>query len=205
MQLTISKTNRGVALPVGGVVGTIQAASSGLVLDVTMMELESVRARLVALTSAGLITWSTTTNSNLVDDDAEGATVALVDSTGAAESVARLAGDVALDTRLDAVEFIPVVTEATGARLLSDADNGKTILCTNVAGCTVTVPNTLTQGFSVSLVQVAAGAITLVAAGTTTFLAPASIVAPYTSAEQGAVFGITKISATVSLVEGNVA
>lgn len=46
--------------------------------------------------------------------------------------------------------FPTPVTETTIARTLTDADNGATIRCTHADGCTITVPDTLTPGFSCS-------------------------------------------------------
>lgn len=49
--------------------------------------------------------------------------------------------------------FYDIVTETTTARTLSDSDNGKVIVCTNGATTNITIPNTLSAGFSCTLVQ----------------------------------------------------
>ena len=49
--------------------------------------------------------------------------------------------------------FFSTVTESTTARTLSDSDNGKVIVCTNAAATNITIPNTLSSGFSCVLVQ----------------------------------------------------
>jgi hypothetical protein len=64
--------------------------------------------------------------------------------------------------------FYSTVSETTTSRTLSDSDNGKVILCTNAATITVTVPSTLTAGFSCKLVQGGAGIVGVVAGSGTT-------------------------------------
>lgn len=86
---------------------------------------------------------------------------------------------------------------------LTDDHNGFTILCTNAAGCTVTVPVALSQGFSCMLVQDAAGAVTLSASGVT-FLASAAVAAPYTTADQGSAIVLTRLPGTRVLICGGV-
>lgn len=61
--------------------------------------------------------------------------------------------------------FFNTVTESTTARTLSDSDNGKVIVCTNAAQTTVTIPNTLSAGFSCTLVQNGASSV-IAGAGT---------------------------------------
>lgn len=103
----------------------------------------------------------------------------------------------------DASVWTPVDSVSSGTYLLSDSDNGKIILFTGV--CTVTVPDSLAPGFSVILVQDGAGAVTLAAGGSLTFLASASVAAPFTTADQGSSLCVTKISSTRALVSGAVA
>lgn len=103
----------------------------------------------------------------------------------------------------DASVWTPVASVSSGTYLLSDSDNGKIILFTGA--CTVTVPDSLGQGFSVILVQDGAGAVTLAAGGSLTFVASASVTAPYTTADQGSTMCVTKISGTRALVSGAVA
>ena len=64
--------------------------------------------------------------------------------------------------------FFSTVSETTTSRTLSDSDNGKVIVCTNVSTITVTIPNSLTAGFSCKLVQGGAGLVKVIAASGTT-------------------------------------
>lgn len=64
--------------------------------------------------------------------------------------------------------FYSTVSETTTSRTLSDSDNGKVIVCTNAATITVTIPSTLTAGFSCKLVQGGAGIVGVVAGSGTT-------------------------------------
>lgn len=105
----------------------------------------------------------------------------------------------------DAVVWSPVVDVSTTTYSLSDDDNGRILLFSNAAGCTVTVPDSLSRGCSVLLVQDGAGSVTLSAGGSTTFLASAAVTAPYTTADQGSTLSVTKISSTRVLVAGAVA
>lgn len=61
--------------------------------------------------------------------------------------------------------FFSTVTESTTARTLSDSDNGKVIICTNAAATNITIPNTLSAGFSCTLVQNGASSV-IAGAGT---------------------------------------
>ena len=60
------------------------------------------------------------------------------------------------------------VSESTTARTLSNSDNGKVIVCTNASTITVTIPSTLTAGFSCKLVQGGAGIVGVSAGSGTT-------------------------------------
>ena len=64
--------------------------------------------------------------------------------------------------------FYSTVSETGTSRTLSDSDNGKVIVCTNAATITVTIPSTLTAGFSCKLVQGGAGIVGAVAGSGTT-------------------------------------
>jgi len=61
-----------------------------------------------------------------------------------------------------------VITEGTTSRTLSDSDNGKVIVCTNVSATTITVPASLATGFAVTVIQSGAGQITFSTSGGTT-------------------------------------
>lgn len=164
---------------VGGRVGTVRGAAT-VVHEVTIAEVEALRIKLGLLQDAGSITFTTSASTSSSDDSAEGATVGMTN-------------------------VVPEI-EAGTARTLEVSDNGKTIVCTNAAGCTITVPATLFAGFSCSFVQdTGAGAVTLAAGSGVTFLAPVSITAPYTTAEVGATMGITMLTAARALVYGSIA
>jgi hypothetical protein len=60
-----------------------------------------------------------------------------------------------------------LVTEATTARTLTAADNGKIIYCTNGATTTITCAAGLGAGFSVTIIQGGAGKVTVAAGGQT--------------------------------------
>ena len=64
--------------------------------------------------------------------------------------------------------FYSTVSETTTSRTLSDSDNGKIIVCTNSSTITVTIPSTLTAGFSCKLVQGGAGIVGAVEGSGTT-------------------------------------
>ena len=64
--------------------------------------------------------------------------------------------------------FYSTVSQTTTSRTLSDSDNGKVIVCTNASTITVTIPSTLTAGFSCKLVQGGAGIVGVSAGSGTT-------------------------------------
>lgn len=93
-------------------------------------------------------------------------------------------GDAARYDELQAAKFPGVVTEATNARTLSDADNGKVILFTRNGGCTVTVPDSLTASFSCVLVVSGTGAgIVFAASGTQVLKKPTAFDSACSAAE----------------------
>jgi len=61
--------------------------------------------------------------------------------------------------------FFSTVSETTTSRTLSNSDNGKIIVFTNSSSIDVTIPDTLTSGFSCTLVQSGAGQVTVAASG----------------------------------------
>ncbi len=64
--------------------------------------------------------------------------------------------------------FFSTVAETTTARTLSDSDNGKVIVCSNASSINITVPDTLTSGFSCTIVQSGAGQATVATSGSAT-------------------------------------
>ena len=71
---------------------------------------------------------------------------------------------VASSYQLNANAFI---TEATTARTLSAADNGKIIYCTSGSATTITCAAGLGKGFSCTIIQGGAGKVTVAAGGQT--------------------------------------
>ena len=59
------------------------------------------------------------------------------------------------------------ITEATTARTLSAADNGKIIYCTSGSAVTITCAAGLGKGFSCTIIQGGAGKVTVAAGGQT--------------------------------------
>jgi hypothetical protein len=59
------------------------------------------------------------------------------------------------------------ITEATTARTLSAADNGKIIYCTSASATTITCAAGLGKGFSCTIIQGGAGKVTVAAGGQT--------------------------------------
>lgn len=60
-----------------------------------------------------------------------------------------------------------IITEATTARTLSAADNGKVIYCTSASATTITCAAGLGAGFSCTIIQGGAGKVTVAAGGQT--------------------------------------
>jgi len=79
---------------------------------------------------------------------------ALMDS-----EVTNLAQVKAFDSSDYSPAFFSTVTESTTARTLSDSDNGKVIICTNAVTTNITIPSTLSAGFSCTLVQNGASSV----------------------------------------------
>lgn len=100
-------------------------------------------------------------------------------------------------TKLDGLSvFAPIVVDATTTRTLADSDNDSVILFTNVGAITVTVPDSLSLGFGVALVQDGGGIVQLAAGGTLTFKAPISAASPPETSEDGALIALTMIDVT---------
>ena len=65
--------------------------------------------------------------------------------------------------------FFTTVSETTTARTLSDSDNGKVITCTNSGFVYITVPSSLTSGFSCTIVQEGQGKVTIQGSGASVY------------------------------------
>lgn len=105
-----------------------------------------------------------------------------------------------------AAGFMPVgtpITESTTARTLTDADHGRTILCTHASGCAVDVPGTLTPGFVCTLIQRGAAQVTATGSGGLT-MTPAPTFLPTTN-ELGSAMTVFVESATVGNAFGDLA
>jgi len=64
--------------------------------------------------------------------------------------------------------FFSTVAETTTARLLSNSDNGKVIVCSNANDVTITLPDGLTSGFNCTLVQEGSGIVKVLISGSAT-------------------------------------
>lgn len=96
--------------------------------------------------------------------------------------------------------FLSTVSETTTSRTLSDSDNGKVIVCSNSSITTVTIPNGLTAGFSCTLVQSAAGQVTVAVSGGASVFGYAGNL---TTKGQYASLNIIPTGANAYLVEGD--
>ena len=99
-----------------------------------------------------------------------------------------------------------IVTESGTTRTLADSDHHTIILCTNAAGCAITVPNGLTAGLSVEFVQRGAAAVTFTnGGGAVTFEAlPRAAVPPATDGLE-AVVKLFMMSTSEALMSGGLA
>ncbi|MEI7912919.1 MAG: hypothetical protein WCK77_25130 [Verrucomicrobiota bacterium] len=64
--------------------------------------------------------------------------------------------------------LVGIVTEATTARTLADADSGTIILCTSSSATTLSVPSTLAARFNVLIIQGGSGKVTIANPGGST-------------------------------------
>lgn len=98
-------------------------------------------------------------------------------------------------------------TEVSDASLaLNDTMHGRTLLCTHVSGCTITVPDTVSPGLTVAIRQRGAGQVTIQGSGTMVVTpAPTFAVAANTArtAELGCLAVVSVDSATVCSVDGD--
>lgn len=125
---------------------------------------------------------------------------AKVDDTekGAANGVAMLGAD----QRLPAAQIplSPIIINSATTRTLAATDHGATIIFTSASASTVTVPSTLPAGFFCTIVQGAAGQVTVAAGAGVTLKSRGSL-----NKTNGldAVLGITMETATVARVYGD--
>ena len=92
-----------------------------------------------------------------------------------------------------------IITEATTARTLSAADNGKVIYCTSGSATTITCAVGLGAGFSCTIIQGGAGKVT-VAAGGQTLVSYSSLVS--TSGQYAVISALCPVANTF-LLTGN--
>ena len=95
--------------------------------------------------------------------------------------------------------FFTTVSDATTARTLSSSDNGKVIVFSSSSNIDVTIPDTLTSGFSCTVVQSGSGQITVAASGTATV---AGYGGNLSTAGQYASLNIIPTGSNAYLVEG---
>jgi hypothetical protein len=95
--------------------------------------------------------------------------------------------------------FFSTVSETTTARTLSDSDNGKVIVCSNASSINITVPDTLTSGFSCTIVQSGAGQVTIATSGSATIFGYSGNLS---TAGQYASLNIIPTGSNAYLVEG---
>jgi hypothetical protein len=105
-------------------------------------------------------------------------------------------------TQLDGVAFPAPVTDSSNARTLGDSDNGKLILCTRNGGITVTIPDSLTVGFSCQFAVSGTGAgIVFAVSGTQVLKKPAAYDSKCSASE--ATCGVICFSSTRAQLTGN--
>lgn len=92
-----------------------------------------------------------------------------------------------------------IITEATTARTLSAADNGKIIYCTSATAVTITCAASLGVAFSCTIIQGGAGKVT-VAAGAATLVSYSSL---FSTMGQYAVISAICPVANTFLLAGN--
>lgn len=101
MRLSITNHTKS-TVAIGGRVGSIRGASI-TTHHLTIAELEALRSQLTSMEAIGLISWSTVPTTDTADDEAEGATIAYVDSQAGGGT---LEGDVTGDLAANTVEGI---------------------------------------------------------------------------------------------------
>lgn len=118
--------------------------------------------------------------------------------------VVRVRGTVAA-TQAALLTSMLVKTVSTATYAISDDDNGKLLIFTNGGGCTVTVPQGLSAGVSCNLQQNAAAQVTITAGAGETLQASVTYTAPYKTADQYSVVGLTVIDSTHAALYGELA
>lgn len=112
-------------------------------------------------------------------------------------------GVLAIDGTFESSGFVfdenGIITEATTARTLSAADNGKVIYCTSGSATTITCAAGLGKGFSCTIIQGGAGKVT-VAAGGQTLVSYSSL---FSTMGQNAVISLICPVANTFLAAGN--
>ena len=96
--------------------------------------------------------------------------------------------------------FFNTVAESSTTRTLSDSDNGKVIVCSNANSVNITIPDTLTSGFSCTIVQSGAGQATVLTSGSATIFGYGGNLS---TAGQYAALNIIPTGSNAYLVEGN--
>lgn len=93
-----------------------------------------------------------------------------------------------------------IITESTTSRILSAADNGKVIYCTNGSTTTITTAASLGAGFSCTIVQGGAGKVTVAQGASTTLVSYSSL---FSTMGQYAVISLIAPVADTFVAAGN--
>lgn len=170
-----------------------------------------------AVPSGAVVDQSTPTTSRFIGFGPDASTVSVVQLFGTSSnasiftpffelnaSEAKITGDahVTGNLLLDGVlsGFLGnVLTETSVARLLSAADQGAIIRCTNGSPVTITFPDTLPVGFFCALVQEGAGQITVIGSGSATIK---NFSSQFSSAGPDAVISLMSVAAAVATLAG---
>lgn len=80
MLLTVSRVNPRGIVTIGGAVGVLRLGVPSLTVELTISELEAVKGKLTELRAANLITFSTSSTADQLDNTVEGATLSMVDA-----------------------------------------------------------------------------------------------------------------------------
>jgi glutamate 5-kinase len=123
--------------------------------------------------------------------------VILDDTSGA------LTGKISLGDMRTHLNRANVVAEAGATRAIALGDEGATIRCTAVGGCTLTIPSGLPTGWSCLVMRATgAGAVQIDAGVGVTLEQPASTATPAVVGEAGGLVGIMIVATDVANLHG---
>lgn len=127
---------------------------------------------------------------------------AVVPATADAEAGGTWTGVVFVRAPAGTALVIETLADHVTSRVLSDADDGKTIRCTAATTVTITVPAGLTPGVTVEFVQDGAGQVQVAGSGVT--LRHGAIFQPFTAEQRSSVV-VTVLDTDEALVRGDLA